>query len=253
MTSAAGTLLLSLLLSQGSYYSASEARAVLEEANGAFARGDYGAAEEGYRRLAERGQGGADVLYNLGTAHLAQGHVGPAVLHLERARRLGADGEDVEANLALALARQQDRAVTEASDAPLLERLAWALPHGALTGLFLALWAAGFCLLAARRVLPLGEGVRGRLGLVAGVALAGAVPAGALVALHAWVRATVEEGVVLAPALQARALPSPGGPVAFEVHEGLVVRLLETSGDYVRIRLPNGLEGWAARGGVAAL
>ena len=57
----------------------------------------------------------------------------------------------------------------------------------------------------------------------------------------------------MAPALQARDLPREGGKVVFEVHAGLKIRLLDESGKFVRIRLPNGLEGWADRDGVAAL
>lgn len=247
----AGGVLVALLLAQASYYSPGEAEAVFREANAAFARGDFGAAEEGYRRLVDHGHGGPDVLYNLGTAHLAQGEVGPAVLHLERARRGGASGPDLEANLALARARQQDRVVGEAEETSFLERLAHATDTRAMTALFLVLWAVGFVLLAARRALP--ARLRSGALLAAGVALAGAVPAGALVAVHAWVRGSVQEAVVLAPSAQAREFPAPTGKVAFEVHEGLKVRLLEASADYVRIRLPNGLEGWMPREAVGEL
>jgi hypothetical protein len=33
--------------------------------------------------------------------------------------------------------------------------------------------------------------------------------------------------------------------VAFELHAGSGVRLLAASGTFIRLRLPNGLEGWA--------
>jgi hypothetical protein len=51
----------------------------------------------------------------------------------------------------------------------------------------------------------------------------------------------------------ARELPQPGARSIFEVHAGLKVRLLEETGRFVRIRLPNGLEGWAEREGIAEI
>ncbi|MCI0572148.1 MAG: SH3 domain-containing protein [Myxococcaceae bacterium] len=244
-------LLLTVLLAQSPYYSPDEARAVFREANEAYSRGEYSAAEEGYRRLLEHGHGGADVLYNLGTAHLAQRELGAAVLYLERARREGASGPDVDANLAVARAQQLDKVVGEASDVPLLERLADATDARLVTLLFLGLWVSGFLLLVARRFVSNGQ----RLWVLAGavVALVGAVPAAALMATHAWVRANVHEAVVLSATAQAREFPSTGGRVAFEVHEGLKVRVLESRDGYVRIRLRNGLEGWTEQDAVSTL
>jgi Bacterial SH3 domain len=245
------TLLLSLLLAQAPYYSPAEAQALFREANEAYARGDFDASEEGYRRLLEHGHGGQDVLYNLGTAHLAQRELGRAILYLERARREGAGGPDLEANLAAARAQQLDKVVGEAADPSFLQRLAAATDGHGVTVAFLVLWCAAFLLLALARVLP---PARRLWAVVCGAAaLATAVPAGALVGAHAWVRAHVREGVVLAPTARAREFPSATGKVAFEVHEGLVVRVLEASDGFVRIRLPNGLEGWTERDGVADL
>ena len=64
---------------------------------------------------------------------------------------------------------------------------------------------------------------------------------------------TVQEAVVVAPTLRARELPKDEAKVSFEVHPGLKVRLMEETGRYVRIRLPNGLEGWAEREGVSEI
>jgi hypothetical protein len=39
--------------------------------------------------------------------------------------------------------------------------------------------------------------------------------------------------------------PGENAKTTFEVHAGLKVRIMERSGKYVRLRLPNALEGWA--------
>jgi uncharacterized protein YgiM (DUF1202 family) len=41
--------------------------------------------------------------------------------------------------------------------------------------------------------------------------------------------------------------------VAFEVHAGLKVRVMGQDGRYVKVRLPNALEGWTERQGVVDL
>lgn len=250
MSAAATWVLVVTLLGQG-YYSPEEARALFEQANEAYLREDYAAAQEGYEKLLARGYGGPDVLYNLGTTHLARGDIGQAVLALERARRAGAHGPDVEGNLALARARQIDKVEGAAVGEPFLERVVRATPGNGVGWAFLGLWGAGFGLLVVRRLLPRG----GRLwALVAGLGLlALAVPAGGLVAAHAYVEATVREAVVVAPTLRAREFPREEAKVSFEVHPGLKVRVMEEAGRYVRIRLPNGLEGWAEREGVAEI
>src|SRR5260370_38527821 len=80
------TALLGIALAQG-YYTPQEAQSVFNQANEAYAKEDYPAAREGYLKLLSHGFGGADVLYNLGTACLSQGDIGATVLFLEKARR----------------------------------------------------------------------------------------------------------------------------------------------------------------------
>jgi len=245
-------LLAAAVLSQApAYYSPAEAEALFNASNDAYAREDYAKAKEGFEKLVQHGFGGGDVLYNLGTTCLAMGDLGGAVLALERARRAGGRQEDIEANLALARARQLDRVVGGQNEEPFLERVALATSEPAASVAFLLLWSLAFLTLAAFRFIP----GRRRAAAIAVCALAflGSAPAAGVMWAHVWVRNELREGVVQAQSLPARELPRDGGKVAFEVHAGLKVRLLEESGRFVRIRLPNGLEGWTERDGVARL
>ena len=245
-------LVLSAVLSQAAaFYTPDEARQLFDQAASAYEQADYDRAIELWKRLEERGYGGVDVLYNLGTAALRKGDLGPAVLYLERARKLGGTDDDVGANLAIARARQTDEVVGAALDEPFVERLARAVPRDLVTWVFLGLWLSGFALVFLFRVLPRGR--RTLVGVLAGVLLVAAVPVGGALAAHVWVHAQVRHGVVMADALQARELPNGVSRVSFEVHAGLKVRLLETEGRFVRIRLPNGLVGWADREGITQI
>jgi hypothetical protein len=233
------------------YYTPEEAQDVFLKANEAYAREDYAAAQEGYEKLLAHGHGGPDVLYNLGTTHLARGDLGRAVLALEQARKQGGRAPDLEANLAVARARQVDKVVGATAEEEFLPRVAAATDGPVVAWTFLGTWLAAFALLLLWRALRPGQ--RTAVGLLTALLFAVAVPSGLLLATHAWVEETVHEAVVLAPTLVARELPQPGARSIFEVHAGLKVRLLEETGRFVRIRLPNGLEGWAERQGVAEI
>jgi hypothetical protein len=230
------------------YYTPEEAQDVFLKANEAYAREDYAAAQTGYEKLLTNGHGGPDVLYNLGTTHLARGDLGRAVLALEQAKKEGGRAPDLEANLSVARARQVDKVVGATAEEEFLPRVAAATDGNVVAWTFLGTWVAAFLLVLLWRALRPGR--RTAVGVMAALLFAVAVPSGLLLATHVWVEETVHEAVVLAPTLVARELPQPGARSIFEVHAGLKVRLLDETGRFVRIRLPNGLEGWAERQGI---
>jgi tetratricopeptide (TPR) repeat protein len=248
--SALTAMLTAVLLGQG-YYTPEEAGTLFSQANDAYSREDYTAAREGYEKLLSHGQGGPDVLYNLGTAYLAQGDLGRATLALERAWKQGGRAPDLEANLAIARARQVDKVVGTALEEDFLTRLVLATPETGVAWGFLVAWSVGFCALVLFRLLRPGR--RTWAAVLGGLSLAAALPLGSLLAAHIWVQRTVHEAVVLSPKLVAREFPRGEAKTLFEVHAGLKVRLLEDAGKYVRIRLPNGLEGWTEREGVSEI
>jgi hypothetical protein len=241
------SLVLALCLAQ---YTAQEAQSLFVEGNDAYYKGEFGAAKERYEKLLQAGLGGPDVLFNLGTAHLAAGELGPAVLFLERAHRL-ADDDDIGANLAVARQRQVDQVIGEETGVPFTQRLADATDERVVGVAFLVVWWLGFLLfwLTWRR----GPGERVALGLVTVLFLLVATVLGATLGVHAWVRSTVIEAIVMPEAAAVREYPGESAKVSFEVHAGLKVRIMETSGRYARVRLPNALEGWTEKEGLVSL
>lgn len=245
--------LLALLLAQAqpaTGYTPQEAAALFAEANDAYYKGDYEGARTRYEKLLTAGLGGPDVLFNLGTSHLAAGELGPAVLYLERARRLARD-DDIEANLALARQKQADQVVGADAEEPFLQRLSDAVDERAVSLGFLATWYLGFALLLVFR--RRAGGPRVGVGLAAGGTFTLALAFGALVAAHVWVSQTVVEAVVQPQTARVREFPGDSARVSFEVHAGLKVRVMEEAGRYVRVRLPNRLEGWTEKEGVVEL
>lgn len=241
--------LLALVLAQA-WYTPDEAQALYAQANDAYYRQDHAAAIDGYQKLLARGMGGSDVLFNLGTAYLAKGDLGHAVLYLERARRLAPD-DDVEANLAVAQSRQVDQVVGAGQSEPFLERLVHATDER-LFGLGLAagLWAALVALVLVRRLGGTGK-VLSALALAA--ALLVTLATGAVFGAHALVARTVREAVVVQDVAKVREFPGESAKVGFELHAGLRLRVKGEQGRYVQVRLANGLEGWTERDAVEDL
>ncbi len=230
--------LLALTLGQ---YTPQEAQALFVEGNDAYYKGDYPTARGRYEKLLEAGLGGPDVLFNLGTTHLAAGELGPAVLYLERARRASGD-DDIEANLAVARQRQVDQVIGEDNAVPFTQRVAEIINEPVVSVAFLvSVWLAfaSFWFWRTR------EGSRVISGLVTLALFAGCGTLGGAVGLHAWVRTHVVDAVMQAPTTKVLEFPGEAAKTTFEVHAGLKVRIMERSGKYVRLRLPNALEGWA--------
>ena len=240
-------LVLALTLSQ---YTPQESQALFVEGNDAYYKGEYAAARERYEKLLQAGLGGADVLFNLGTTLLAAGELGPVILYLERAYRL-ADDDDIGANLAVARQRQVDQVVGKEGAVPFTQRLAAATDERVVGLAFLIVWWLGFVLLwLTWRKEP---GARVVFGLMTALFLVVGAALGATLAVHEWVHATVVEAVVMPEAAAVREYPGETARVSFEVHAGLKVRIMETSGRYVRVRLPNALEGWTEKEGLVSL
>ncbi len=240
--------LVGIALAQG-YYTPQEAQSVFSQANEAYSREDYAAAREGYLKLLSHGFGGADVLYNLGTACLGQGDIGQAVLYLEKARRLSGNSPDIEANLSLAKSKQLDQVVGIQSEDSFWLRVAHATSQRAAGWIFLATWVSAFAVLFwARRIAG-----RTMAPILGALLLVLSLGAGAVLAAHAYVRESLTEAVVVAKTLPAREFPKEFGKVFFEVHSGLKVHVLEASGKFVKIRLPNGLEGWTEKEGISTI
>lgn len=216
---------------------------LLVDANTAYQIGDYAKAAQGYRALVEGGHGSPDLLFNLGTAELRAGRRGHAILAYERALRVDPNDADVQYNLAEATKGNIDKVVGIRDEEPLVERIGARVPADAMAAAFLVAWVLGLGLLFLRHFVKVGRGVllgAGFLSLVAAVAC------GALLATAWWHRSEAAWAVVVTPAAAVREGPAADFKSAFEIHEGLKVRVVKKDRGFFRVRLPNGSEGWVS-------
>ena len=220
---------------------------ILDRGNAAYGRGRFDEAAEAYRELVSLGVRDFRVEYNLGCAELKAGHLGPAVLHLERARRLAPADGDVLSNLAYARDLIRDRVDFEpdrgelAAVVTLQDRIG--ADRQALVALILV-WLLAAALIAAGSRPGGFTPAAGWIVTVLVVVLA--------ITVASW-SATYERNqgtpraVVLAPAADALAGPAETNARVFTVHEGTVLEIRAERDGFVQIALPNGLNGWVRR------
>jgi hypothetical protein len=227
-------------------------RAEAEQAvKGAMERhhaGDFAGAAQLYQKVIDGGFASADLYFNLGNAQQRAGRIGWAIHAYASALALSPGDEDARANLEMAQKVVVDRVV--GGEAPFLERVLSRVSGRTVTWAFVICWLLLWGALAWRRVAP----DRARTAWAAATVLAAilSITFGGLVAGKAW-DGRAPTAVVVVPNTKVREGPSPGLRSPFELHEGTQVRLVESEGDFVRIRLPNGLEGWVGHGDVAQL
>ena len=196
-----------------------------------FAGGDAAGAVAAFQGAAATGWTAGALEYDWGTACLATGDLGCAVLHLERARRLMPDHAAIAHNLRIA----RERAGAEpppASPARALRR-----GGGALLGLGLALYLGAITLagyrLWTRRSDPW---LRRALVVLAPMAV---VVLG--LGILTWAERRAPEAVVVRGTAVHDA---PGSGSGADLASGHLVRVLGRRGDWVEVRLPDGGRGW---------
>ncbi|MFH1571006.1 MAG: tetratricopeptide repeat protein [Gemmatimonadota bacterium] len=223
-------------------YAQSAAVSLYAEGNQLYRQGRYDAARERYGAAAAAGVADPRLYYNLGNACFKSEHLGEAILWYERALRLDPRDPDIRANLAFARHVKVDR------DAPDESPAVWRFAVGLyeypttdeLAAGFAVLWLASFGLAAWR--LRVGPGARG--------ALAAAITCGAITLVAAgWLgqraaAATRPRAIVTAAQATARSAPEAAETAIFVVHEGTEVQVERREGDWLLIRLANGLGGW---------
>jgi tetratricopeptide (TPR) repeat protein len=218
---------------------AAAARAAAEGV-AAYGRGDFAGAVRAFEAAVDAGADSADLWYDLGNALFRSGRPGHAALAWERALRRDPGDEDARANLAALRSTSADAAV--AGEEPSLARLGARLDADVLAAALLGSWTLA-CAAVLVRGLVAGRSARSLLALAALIlaAIAAVLGGGTALALRA---RNADEAVVIAAAAPAREAPEDAAPASFELHAGTKVRVAGTTGAFVRVRLPSGLDGF---------
>ena len=243
-----GLALLGLLLASGlAPVLAETPEEIFARGNQAYDDGRFAEAADLYRKVLRYQIEDPRVDYNLANAEFRLGHLGRAILHYERARRLDPGDPDVRQNLAYARSLRLDR-VPEPERLALVAWLARALDR--LGPDRLAWITLGLAWLACA-LLAWGLGSPGRWRARHGWALAAVLTAVAI-AGGAWygtghAQSGNPTAVVVAQLADVFAGPGANNATLATIHEGLDVEVWAEREEWLQVRLPNGVSGWVAR------
>lgn len=222
--------------------------------NQAAADGDLQAAVAAYEEAERLLPGRSAVLsFNLGTAYAQLGDIGRATYHLRRALQAQAQASDdvaaaAQRNLGIVRQRLEVAAVANGAqtDRPETWRDALLAAVGDASFGWLAL-AAGWLALAMwwLRGRLGGRAPGGVVGSVIGVLVAVFVVVGGLHGYAVRAESGAPQAIALAAKLEVREGPGSHRKALFVVQGGSRVRIVDRGAGWLRIRLPDGLEGWA--------
>lgn len=238
-----GILFLVLLCSFSSR--AAEERKIVEQANEAYAAKKYDKAIQRYQQLLEQSGPSEVVFYNLGNSYYRKGELGKAVLFYEKALLLDPDDEDILHNLKVAKASSKD----ELEELPefflsrwwnnlrlLMSTTAWSILGLILLWLGIGgiiLWLMG------------NSRQQKKQGFIAGISfLVLSVLPFSLVLSGANLERDSGYAVIMSVEIKLRSAPDSESKEILRLHEGTKVAVLDQIGDWHKVKLSNGEQGW---------
>jgi plasmid maintenance system antidote protein VapI len=236
-----------VLVVAGSPVRAESPEDVFDAACRAYEQGHWDAAADGFRSLLRYGLADARLEYNLANTEYKRGHLGEAILHYERARRLNPSDADTVANLAIARSKLRD-IVEDESGVGVVHALRAAQDQ---LGVSTQAWLLLGCLWLIAAVVTWCGSRAGGFTPGWGWTLAGLLLVTLLVFLSfraTWSRLDgTPRAVVLKPSVEALAGPGPNNAALFTLHEGIAVTIESEREGWLQVSLPNGLTGWVER------
>ena len=220
-------------------------QSLFEQANDAYTKGQYQTAIEQYEAILAEGSQSTELYYNLGNAYYKTNEVGKAVLNLERALLLNPTDADTQYNLSVINEQLPDQ-LDVVSDFFLKKW--WVNFHSyfgstawsTLTLISLWLGIGGFILwilATARKTRK--QGFLGGIGLLLlSMIFFFAARSQGNLEMHS------RQAVVLEEKLALQNGPDVKSTSLLTLHEGLKVELLDEIGDWWKVKLSNGEQGW---------
>jgi tetratricopeptide (TPR) repeat protein len=222
-------------------------KALMDQANKAYAAQNFAKAEELYEQLLGTGQESAQLYFNLGNTYFKLGDNLRAILFYERAKRLAPRNPDIDFNLKVANQLVVDN--IEQLPKPFFARW-WSsmANHSSANG-----WARWSVSLFILFLILLGTYFFSPLPRIRRTAFYAAVLSAVFVVLtfalaSKQVNLTRDKSsaLILCPNVTVKSAPSGTGTNLFLIHEGLKVRITDQLEKWKEIELADGNKGWVA-------
>ena len=222
-----------------------------QQAEDEYKAGKYLEAADTYKKILADGQESFALYYNLGNCYYKLGENTQAILNYERALLLDPANKDAQYNLKMA----QNQVVDKIEVLPEIFFIRW---YKALISWFSAdQWAYISVVLF---VLFLGMVAlffysssvwMKKTGFTLGFVLLFFTVMTIVFSVKLNNRIVERDNaIVVTPSVTVKGAPDASGTSLFVIHEGLKVKVIESLGDWVNIRLEDGNEGWVAKNDV---
>ena len=242
---AAAATVIAALLFMALPASAAGTDEIWNQANEAYAAENWQQALDAYKQIEESGYESADLCFNAGNAYFKMGDNAHAILYYEKALKLDPGHPDATNNLAVANQFTLDKieAVPDFILASKVRSVGYVFSADGW-----AILSLGFVVLCALLLLIFKMAHNGRnrktAFILAAVALLFAITS--FIFSISLKNSAVEAdcAIVMTPVSSVKSSPSNGGNAIFVLHEGTKVKLLDQVGEWTRIEIADGRQGW---------
>ncbi|MBF0554523.1 MAG: SH3 domain-containing protein [Nitrospirae bacterium] len=215
-----------------------------------YVEGKYDEAIKEYYKPIQEGYESGNLYYNMGNCFLKKNNIGYAILYYEKAKRLIPADDDLKANYEFAESLIKNR--QSATSRPWLnrqiDRVYNPLTTNALMILILFFYVMIFAVLTTG--IFLAERIRKKYSTIAISAAA------ALLIISSYVlyeRVGGGQSVVLAEKVEARYEPFDKATVFFTLYEGMKVEVIDSDGQWYKIKRPDGKAGWTPKNDIGLI
>lgn len=235
-------------------YAANDNGRLWTEANDAYSMGQYEGALDGYRQIEDSGYQSYKLFYNMGNAYYKLGENGKTILYYEKALKLDPSGTDAMNNLQIAKLQTLDKIEvlpeliinTWIKDVRnLMSSDSWAyLAVGFLVLMMFLLLMFKFAPTTGKRKLSFVLACVAFLLAIFSILFAASLKADAN---------SEDTAIVMVPVSNIKSAPNSTGNNLFILHEGSKVEILEEAGQWCRIEISDGRQGWMLKGDIEVI
>ncbi len=234
--------------------SAEDINILFRKGNDFYKKQEYDSAVKSYGQILAEGYETPEVYFNIGNAYYRKNNIVRSILFYERAKKLSSGDEDIHFNLRLANLNVIDKIE---SIPQLFYKRWWTGFMSVVSADGWALLSVTACLLAAISAIFFALSVSPpskRFFFFSGILLLFIVALSWICAQNMHNELVLnKQAVIVSPSVYVKSSPDIKGTDLFILHEGVKVDVIDQVGDWQKIKLGNGNEGWAEANAMEAI
>lgn len=235
-------LSMTLFLSLSSF---SQNSALFDQGKELYKNGKYQQAINAWMQILENGQTSSELYFNLGNAQYKLNQIGPSIYYYEKALQLSPNDDDIKTNLAFAENARIDaieplpqsvftKWYTNIADTFTFD--GWAIAAVVSSMIFVTLFLLYYFSYSERR-----KRLLFATSTIAALFLIGTVT---MAFLTFGDYSNNQPAIIFTSQIEVKSEPSMGSSSAFVLHEGTKVQITAKDGNWYRISLADGKDGW---------